>query len=222
MELIGIFRNGGIKLQPKSTDVMTQCYQQFFTQTNTAYVLHHNERKKTFRKLILQSSTLFPHTQNKDLVLFQCFQLHADRSTHATVPLPQTHQLCPTQQYGAFGWCCGEAIWAPDAVATWETWWLGARTARKYTHSFSLNWLVKLELTLYGTNFSNTGFDIRRMQLAALSSCCIHTQSQSNSYKVVAAGSRATSDCHICMQKSVCVENGTRGERFNCCCKNVN
>lgn len=30
-----------------------------------------------------------------------------------TVPIPQPHQLCPTQQYGAFGWCCGEAIWAP-------------------------------------------------------------------------------------------------------------
>lgn len=70
MKLTGIFRNGCIKLQPKSADVMTQCYQQFFTQTNTTYVLHHNERKKTFRKLILQSSTLFPCTQNKDLVVF--------------------------------------------------------------------------------------------------------------------------------------------------------
>lgn len=36
------------------------------------YVFHHNERKKAFRKLILQSSTFFPCTQNKDLVLFSC------------------------------------------------------------------------------------------------------------------------------------------------------
>lgn len=72
MELTGLFTNGCIKLQPKSADVMTQCYQQFFTQTSSIYVLHHNERKKAFRKLILKSSTFFPCTQNKDLVLFSC------------------------------------------------------------------------------------------------------------------------------------------------------
>lgn len=53
----------------KSADVMTQCYQQFFTQTSSTYVPHHNERKTAFRKFILQSSTLFPCTQSKDLAL---------------------------------------------------------------------------------------------------------------------------------------------------------
>lgn len=45
--------------------------------------------------------------------------------------------------------------------SAWEAWWLGAKRARKCARSFNLNWLVKLKLTLYGTNFSSAGFDIR-------------------------------------------------------------
>lgn len=63
---LGALASWKIEMQKQITnlrhwcDDSTQCYQHIFTQTNTTYILHQNDRKTAFRKLTFHSGTFFP------------------------------------------------------------------------------------------------------------------------------------------------------------------